>query len=273
MLTFNELLSEAQEPDLRTESQINEAQENIRTVIDRHFKSVQKITSKVLDDLGNSFGKHAVTTDGKWNFAYDRRGLGEVFRFSDSSSFMKNGTSFELIVQAKRGGSSNNLPVLTAVVNAFKESGENIDKAFEKLKEEAKTSTEFDVREYHESNKDKDKMNPYSMVKNVKPFTKELEHHQKLRRDDIIKMVINGQIEHIVVTQDLTDDYRYDGSGKTLDPIEFLKNDVFPFQKPYINVGVHGDKAVIHYSVHSNYSVELIPSKKVKVKFREVAQK
>lgn len=270
MQTFNEMLSEAQELDLRTEAQINEAQENIRSMIDRHYKSVPKITSKVLDSLSNSFGKHVVTTDGKWNISYNRQ-HNESFRFSDSSSFMKNGKSLEFKVFTHwENRSSNDLDVFNTVVDTMKECGENLEKMFEKLKEIAKDSKKIAVSEEYDSNKDKDKMNPYSMVKNVKPFTKELEHYMKIRRDDIIKMVVNGQIEHIVVGHHLTDDYRYDGSGKTMDAIEFLKDDVFPFNKPYISVVVNDDgKAVIHYSIHSNYSVDLIPSSKVKVKPRD----
>lgn len=263
MLKFNEMLQEAQEPDARTEAQINEAQENVRTIIDRHFKSVPKITSKVLDDLVNSFGKPVVTTDGKWNVSYDRRGV-EKFRFSDASSFMKNGKSLEFTVNGKRGGEDG--VVLNYVVDALKEIGEDVVKLIAKLKEDAKTIDFFDVSEYFDSNKDKDKINPYSMVKNVKPFTKSLEQHMKLRRDDIIKMVVNGQIEHIVVGSHLTDDYRYDGTGRTLDAIEFLTQDVLPYEKPFISVNVTNGKAVISYSVHSNYTVELVPdAKKLKV--------
>ena len=274
-LTFAEILSETQEKDCRTEEMINEAQENIRAMVDKHFKSVTKVNQKAFEGSLSINSKPIVTTDGKWNITY-RRNYSEQFTFSDSSNFMKNGTSLQFTVYGK-SRNDRELVVFNLVMKTIGEVGDDVNKIIARLKEIAKDSDIIAVQEEHDSNKDVDKMNPYSMVKNVKPFTKTLERNMKLRKDDIVKMVVNGQLKSIVVGHHLTDDYHFDGAGRGMDPIEFLKRDLLPARKPYINVGYgykkgggDGDNLFISFSVHSNYSVDLIPDEsKIKVEAKK----
>lgn len=274
-LTFGEILSEAQEKDSRTPEMINEAQENIRAMVDKHFKSVTKVNQKAFEGSTSYDSKPIVTTDGKWNIKYSRN-ISEQFVFSDSSNFMKNGNSLQFTVYGKKRNDTQ-LQVFNLVMQTLGEVGDDVNKLIDKLKEIAKDSDIIGVQEEHDSNKDAYKMNPYSMVKNVKPFTKTLERNMKLRKDDIVKMVVNGQIKSIVVGHHLTDDYHFDGAGRGMDPIEFLKRDLLPARKPYISVGYgykkgggEGDGLFISFSVHSNYSVDLIPdTSKIKVEVKK----
>lgn len=274
-VTFKELLAESMEVDSRTPEMINEAQENIRAMVDKHFKSVTKINQKAFEGATSYDSKPIVTTDGKWNIIY-RKNITEQFIFSDSSNFMKNGNS----LQFKVFGKSRNdryLEVFNLVMKTLGEVGDDVNKLIAKLKEIAKDSDIIAIQEDHDSNKDSYKMNPYSMMKNVKPFTKTLEKNMKLRKDDIVKMIVNGQIKTITVGHHLTDDYHFDGAGRGMDALEFLKSDLLPARKPYINVGYgykkgggEGDGLFISFSVHSNYSVDLIPDPtKIKVETKK----
>lgn len=269
MQKFEEFLVESatNEVENRTDDMINEAEESIRTLVDKHFKSVVRITSKVLEEFRTQQDKPVVTTDGKWNVMYRGSSSQERFTFSDSSSFMKNGKSSQYIIYNK-GYNSSDTTLLSLVANLLDSCDNNIEKLFVKIKELSQTNKTFEFHVLEESNKDYRKMNPYSMVKNVKKFDKPLVHNMNLKRDDIIKMVVNGQIETIVVDRHLTDDYRYDGSGQKIDPIEFLTRDVFPFSKPWITVNGSSEskECIIQYHVHSNYALTLIPNK-AKIKF------
>ena len=270
MLNFKDFVTEEYAPDTRTESMINEAQENIRSIINKHFISATKVTKKELEKLINRTDKSLVTTDGKWNVSY-RRSDSEVFVFSDSSMFMKNGKTVQYVIGSR--ARTNNLIVFNTVARLIDEAKGDIHKMVTLLKNELKDSKDPEVYEkiyisvYEENNKDGAKMNPYNMIDNVKAYTKEIRMDSKLRSDDIVKMVVNGQIDKIVVDHHLSDDYAFDGAGRTMDPIEFLKDDVLNFNKPYIAVRKDKEgKIYIGYSIHSNYSVALSLNKsKVKV--------
>lgn len=272
LLTFADVLSEELEVDTRTPEMINEAQENLRQTIDAHFTSTPKITSKQLYELtrkGNT-SKTLVTTDGEWAVKFSRSHSQSTFRFEYTKNFYKSGTSPSYTYYGKPE------VIEQTIVNAFKDSNDNIDEAFkllEKLKGEMGDYAHggFDAYKRDTSNKDEAKMNPYVMVKNVKPYAKGLPTEEeaknaKLRKDDVVKMVINGQIGSIVVGYKYTDDYAYDAAtngskGNVLDPIDFLEQYIRS-SKPYVYWQSKNGNVIINCIFYSNYSVTLLPNPK-----------
>ena len=260
MLTFSEILKEAQEPDFRTAEMINESQENNRKWIDGAFLSVVKITGKIIDKLIDSQPrKQVVTTDGNWTITFvgmrgSNRGKAS-FTIADSSKYYKNGSS----PNYKIWGDFEK--VVSLVKNAFDSNGDatNAIKEIIKLAKED-TSHDLSFSDKDEPNKSKYKVNPYSLLKNIKPYSKAIPknpsiENAKVRRDDIIKMLFSGQVSKIEVNHQYTDDYARDAEtkankGKELSPFEFMEtisdvSDAIAYFKeghdgvPYLNVIVY----------------------------------
>lgn len=272
MQEFEDYLAEV--TDNRTPDMIVEALETVKSATDKHFVSIGSITIKVLIDLITQTGqreKTVATKDGKWCLRGGlAMGVYKYLSIADSSNFMKNGTSNIYYIECVRGDISFFANLLT---DAFKEAKGDIVKmvaALEKLKKEG--GAPINVQLETSTNKHDQKLNPYSMIKNVKRYEKTIEPFMKMKRDDVIKMVVNGQLEDITVTRHLTDDYAFDGSGRKIDPIEFLRDDILGNGTPIIRVFVNKLGVIkISYSVHNNYSVVLTPNTK-KVKVAPVAE-
>ncbi len=259
-VTFRELLTEAQEPDFRTAEMINEAQENNRKWIDGAFMSVIKITGKVIDKLIDSQPrKQLVTTDGKWTITFvGLRGSnrGKVtFTFADSSKYYKNGQSPNYKIYGKF---ENVVPLIQHAFDTNSDATSAIKEIMKLGKED--TSMEISVSEKDEANKNKFKVNPYSLLNNIKPYSKAIPknpsiENAKVRKDGIIKMLFSGQVSRVEVAYQYTDDYARDAEtkaskGKELSPFEIMESldgatDSFAYFKeghdgiPYLNVVVY----------------------------------
>lgn len=256
-LTFSQVLAEAQEADFRTAEMINESQENNRKWIDNAFISVVKVNGKIIDKLIDSQPrKQVVTTDGKWNITFvgmrgSNRGKAS-FTFADSSNYYKNGQSPNYKVYGDFE------KVVSLIKNAF-DTNADASNAIKEIMTvgKADTSHDLEVAEVSQPNKSKLKVNPYSLLKNIKPYTKAIPkdfsiEKAKVRKDDVIKMLFSGQVSKIVVNHQYTDDYARDAetkanNGKELSPFEFLESfgdltDTLSYFKeghdgtPYLNV-------------------------------------
>lgn len=265
MLKFQDMLQEAQEPSFLSESELNEAQENIRATIDKHFISVVKVNAKAIDKLVTSTPrKSLVTTDGKWTITYVGHGNDtdrSNFRINDSSDFYKNGKSKEYTFWGDEGTIAKFKDVI--------ESTSSIEDAIKKFPEVTE-GYKHQFQALDQSNKEKNKLNPYSLIKAVKPYAKPLPTNAeeadkaKLRKDDLVKMIITGQIDHIEVSGHYTDDYASDADknfskGKKLDQIEFLQH-YLGMDKPYLYFKEKGGQTIIHVSYASSYYVDLYPN-------------
>lgn len=266
MLKFSEMLQEAIEPSFISEAELNEAQENLRATMDKHFISVVKINGKAIDKLvSSSPRKVLVTTDGKWTIVYTGHGNDtdrSHFRINNSSNFYKNGSSESYTFWGEKG-------TISAFKEAF-ESTSSIEEAIKKMPELV-DGYYIQFQERTESNKHKDKLNPYSLIKAVKPYSKALPTSEeeaekaKLRKDDVVKMVLSGQIERIEISGKYSDDYAADAErgfskGKQLDAIEFLK-DYLGMDKPFVYFKQKNGEVIIHISYARFYYIDLIPNK------------
>lgn len=106
-------------------------------------------------------------------------------------------------------------------------------------------------------NKRLEAFNPFS-VSHIKPFV--FKGQNKIRRDDIVKILVNQQYERVQIDSKYTDDYLYDAENDffrnvELQPMEFLKN-YLDLYDPTISIDEKGKKVSIYYG-SSTYSITL----------------
>lgn len=266
LVKFSELLAESQATDFRTQETITEADNSLRTQIDSVFISVPKLTVKILIDMAYQYNsKTTVTTDGEYAARTIKNQQNITYRIDSTKNFYKSGTSEVYIAYG------DSIKVMDLIKEAFEATDGSIQKVFDYMLKNYKEKGVAEVRIESDSNKIYQKINPYVLLKNIKPYAKPLPeddkpNSDKIRVDDIVKMVVNGQIASIVTDFHYTDDHVYDayvsGQGdKRVNQINFLI-DYIRSSKPYSYFDKTGGHTTIGVIFHSNHSVTLIPDRK-----------
>lgn len=231
LLKFGELLAEAQQPEFRSQEMITESTENARKWIDELFISVTKFGIKEFEKYATMTAnkKEIVTTDGKFVITLSR-GHGLIFRVSDSSNFYKSGTSPYY---------GFNVDDTQKLIDSFTthftaEKGDLLKTCAAMMKDFS--SSECSSHDY--PNRDASKFNPYSLS-GIKAYSKALPKFTgnrddlreiKLRTDDVVKMIVNGQVKGAVIGRSLSDDYYADAynspKGNAVNPIDIITDDL-----------------------------------------------
>lgn len=205
---------------------------------------VNTINAKLLDSLSKEFSFWMVTRDGKWAIHFNRSW--QQLAITDTSNFYKSGTTKRYVTHAQYGCDDHYVS-LRAIIRALQNGEEFGHELLEKVMKRSE-----DVK-----NKSVDAFNPFS-ISHIKPF--KYKGDRKIRRDDIVKMLVNKQFTRIQIDARYTDDYAFDAAtdfskGRELDPMNFLKRYLELFDQ-YVSIDEDGKKAYIEYG-NTYYSISL----------------
>lgn len=284
LLSFADLLAESQEADFRTPEMITESENSTRQWVDSNYITVTKINDKdIIKYMKKNEMKSIITTNGEWKMSCGSSGRWWSLNVYKTDKFYKNGTS--PIYSFSCNDDSTVGSFYDTLTKLYSENHNDLEKTlqalvdFYSIKENQPTGTPFKINAYkdEESNRSKKMFHPFSAAKNVKPYAKPLPaadkiNDTKLTRDDVVKMIITGQIEKIILSYYMvSDDSRYDTinqktfEGQAVDPIKVLTNDLIgPTNSgTYVNWRQEGGRVYINVSPHSNksYNVILDPKK------------
>lgn len=206
---------------------------------------VNKITSYNLKALSSQFSFWMVTKDGNWSVHFNRSW--KRLTITDTSNFFKNGETNSYVSSGSYTYENAHIDCLNRIIEALKDGGEFNHALLIKNFEE--------VRKI--KNKSIDAFNPFA-TSHIKPFV--FKGHNKIRRDDVVKILVNEQFSRVQVDSKYTDDYAYDAANNYFQNVEmqgmdFLKR-YLELYDPTVSIDADGKKVTIYYG-STTYSIAL----------------
>lgn len=200
---------------------------------------VKKVTASSLKRLAVEHDFWLVTTDGNWSIHFNR-GWNQL-RVTDTSRFYRNGETRTYVVNS---GYINKLYNLADEIESGRELSHEL---LQEVIGEPDSIRTKRVEAY----------NPFS-VKHIKPFA--FKGHNKIRYDDVVKIIVNKQYTKVQVDSKYTDDYAYDAANDffkniELKPEDFLKR-YLELYEPTLSINEDGSLVKIYYG-GSTYSISL----------------
>lgn len=206
---------------------------------------VNKVTASNLKAVVRNYSFWMVTKDGAWTIHFNRGW--KRLTITDTSKFFKNGETKSYVSNGSFTYENTHIDCLYKIIECLEGGAEFNHEFLEKYTERVELL----------KNKSLGAFNPYS-ISHIKPFV--FKGHNKIRRDDIVKILVNQQYERVQIDSKYTDDYLYDAENDffrniELQPMEFLKN-YLDLYDPTISIDEKGEKVSIYYG-SSTYSITL----------------
>lgn len=201
-----------------------------------------------------------VTTDGKWKIKTITSGNWWAFHVYKTDNFYKNGVSPTYTFRSPCKSNKKDFYEVLKHFNCddFKNTLDNVITHYS----DDSNQGEHKISAYKDnvSNYSCTLFQPYSAAKNIGKYNEILPNENidiELRRDDVSKMIVNGQIDKIILDDVSSDDIF---NGKIVDPIKVLENDLIGNEHNFTKVEWKKSNGIlyIHLTVHSFLSYNLI---------------